>query len=246
MMTTIPEYFKAAQEKNASDVYLSAGSRPWLKIRGRLQPLATCPVVSKAHMQALVREVFAAKGVQSFNVPPDLTGTYTIEGRGRLRVILVQGRNGLTMACRLIPPAVPALEKLGLPDTLKRLVTAKGGLVLVIGPSGSGKTTTLAALIDYINTSFRKSIVTIGHPVEFVHKNKLSFIEQIDCAECRLHPEAPEHSDILKAADVIMVDGLKNSDSISLGLSAAAGAKSTLNKPSMCAARDPKHGSRGD
>ena len=221
-MVTIQEYFKAAQEKSASDVYLSVGSHPWLKIGSRLQSLTAYPVVGKAQMQALVQEVFSANQLQKFEVRPDLTGTYTIKGQGRLRVILAQGRNGLTMACRLIPPAVPAFETLGLPDALKRLVNAKRGLVLVIGPAGSGKTTTLAALIDYINTHFRKSIVTIEQPPEFVHKNKLSFIEQIDCDEGRLRPEELEHSSILKATDVIMVDGLKNSDSISLGLCAAA------------------------
>jgi twitching motility protein PilT len=117
---------------------------------------------------------------------------------------------------------VPAFGTLGLPNVLKRIVTAKRGLVLVIGPAGSGKTTTLAALIDYINSRFRKSIVTIEQPVEFVHRNKLSIIEQIECEDRGMRPSELGHPGIAEAADVIMVDGLINSASLSLGLGAAA------------------------
>ncbi len=220
-MVTIKEYFQAAQEKKASDIYFSAGSCPWLKINGELHPLKTRPVLGKADIEGLAREVLSPKKLPDFKAGQDVIGACTIQGLGRLRVTLSQARDGLAMACRLIPLEVPDFETLGLPPVLKRMVLAGGGLILVIGGAGSGKTTTLASLVHHINNSSQKTIVTIEQPVEFVHTNNRSFIEQIQPHETGIRFDKFWHSGFLKTADVIVLDGLAPSETISLGLSAA-------------------------
>ncbi|NQU16057.1 MAG: Flp pilus assembly complex ATPase component TadA [Desulfobacteraceae bacterium] len=220
-MVTIKEYFQAAEKQKASDLYLSVGSHPWLRIRGEWHPLKSYPVLGEAEMQALVREVFAPKQLQDFQAHQDLIGAHTIQGLGRLRIILSQGRDGQAMACRLIPLDVPAFEGLGLPATLKRMVSGSSGLVLVIGSAGSGKTTTLASLVNHINNNFHKSILTIEQPIEFVHTNNRSYIEQIQHDDIGMGLDGFRHTGLLETADVMVLDGVQNRESISLGLSAA-------------------------
>jgi twitching motility protein PilT len=227
-MITIQQYHQAAQKQGASDLYLSVGSRPRLKINGRLLPLMAFPPVDGLQMQSLLEVVFATDPLPATDDHLDRIITHTIHGQGRLRIVLSHTRRGMALACRLIPLAVPAFETLGLPDTLKHLVDIPHGLVLVIGRAGSGKSTTLAALVDVINTRFSKFIVTVEHPVEFHHKNKRSVVEQIDCGLSRPHPAELDHSGVLKTADVVLLDGLKTRHGLPLGLSLAAGGKLAL------------------
>ena len=222
IMVTIREYFQVAQKKKASDIYFSVGSRPWLKIKGELHPLKAHPALSEEEIDGLAREVFSPKKLLDFKAHQDMIGACTIQGLGRLRIILSKGRDGLSMACRLIPLEVPNFETLGLPPILKRMVSSGSGLILVIGSAGSGKTSTLASLINHINNSFQKSIISIEQPVEFVHTNNRSYIEQIQRHDTGIRFDKPWHAGFLKTADVIVLDGLKNSETVSLGLSAAA------------------------
>ena len=221
-MVTIKEYFQVAQKKKASDIYFSVGSCPWLKINGELHPLNTHPVLNAAGIEGLARETLTPEQLQNREAHQDIISAYTIQGLGRLRIILSEGQGGLSMACRLIPLEVPEFETLGLPPTLKRMVSAGSGLILVIGNSGSGKTTTLASLINHINNSSQKSIVTIEQPVEFVHTNNRSYIEQIQPHDADVRFDKLWHAGFLKTADVIVIDGLENSETVSLGLTAAA------------------------
>jgi twitching motility protein PilT len=221
-MITIEQYHQSAQAKGASDLYLSVGSRPRLKIDGRLRSLTAYPPVDGPQMHALVEAVFSTGPPPTNEGSLDRITAYTVPGQGRLRVVLAQAHDGVTLACRLIPPTVPAFETLGLPNVLQRLVEAPRGLVLVVGRAGSGKSTTLAALIDTINTRFCKSIVTIEQPIEFVHTNKRSMVDQIDCARCDTCPAELGRSGFLKAADVVLLDGLKNRGGLSTGLALAA------------------------
>ena len=221
-MVTMSEYFQVAQKKKASDIYFSVGSCPWLKINGELHPLDTHPVLKESEMEGLAREVLAPEQLQNLEERHDTISAYTIQGLGRLRIVLSEGQGGLAMACRLIPLEVPKFEALGLPPILKRLVSTGSGLILVIGSAGSGKTTTLASLINHINNSSQKSIVTIERPVEFLHTNNLSYIEQIQPHDIGVRFDKLWHAGFLKTADVIVIDGLKNSETVSLGLSAAA------------------------
>ncbi len=222
VMVTMSEYFQVAQEKQASDIYFSVGSCPWLKIDDELHPLNTHPVLSKPEIEGLAREVLAPEQLQNFEARKDMIDACTIQGQGRLRVILSKGRGGLAMACRLIPLEVPKFETLGLPHILKRLVSAGSGLILVIGSAGSGKTTTLASLVNHINNSSQKSIVTIEQPVEFLHTNNRSYIEQIQPHDTGIRFDKLWHAGFLKTADVIVIDGLQKCETVSLGLSAAA------------------------
>ena len=221
-MVTMSEYFQIAQKQKASDIYFSVGSCPWLKINGELHHLNTHPVLKESEIEGLAREVLAAEQLQNLEERHDTISAYTILGLGRLRIILSKGRDGLAMACRLIPLEPPILETLGLPPILKRLISTGSGLILVIGSAGSGKTTTLASLINHINNSSQKSIVTIEQPAEFLHTNNRSYIEQIQPHDIGVRFDKLRHAGFLKTADVIVIDGLENSETVSMGLSAAA------------------------
>ena len=221
-MVTMSEYFQIAQEKKASDIYFNVGSCPWLRINGELHPLNTHPVLMGAEIEELARTVLAPELLQNFEARQDIIGAYTIRSLGRLRIILSEGRDGLTMACRLIPLEVPNFQTLGLPSILKRLISAGSGLILVIGSAGSGKTTTLASLINHINNNSQKSIITIEQPAEFLHTNNRSYIEQIQPRDAGVRFDKMWHAGFLKTADVMVIDGLQNSETVSLGLSAAA------------------------
>ena len=221
-MVTMPEYFQIAQEKKASDIYFNVGSCPWLRINGELHPLNTHPVLMGAEIEELARTVLSPEQLQNFEARQDIISACTIQGLGRLRVILSKGRGGLSMACRLIPLEIPGFETLGLPPILKRLVSAGSGLILVIGGAGSGKTSTLASLINHINNNSQKSIITIEQPVEFLHTNIQSYIEQIQPHDAGVRFDKLWHSGFLKTADVLAIDGLQKSATVSLGLSAAA------------------------
>ncbi|MBL7177567.1 MAG: Flp pilus assembly complex ATPase component TadA [Desulfobacteraceae bacterium] len=220
-MVTIREYFQIAQKKKASDIYLSVGSCPWLKIHGELHPLNTHPALSEEEIDGLAREVVPPGKLPDYKAHRDTVSACTIEGLGRLRITFSEGRNGLTMACRLIPLEVPDFETLGLPPVLKRMVSEGSGLILVIGRAGSGKTTTLACLINTINQHFQKSIITVEQPVEFLHANKRSFIEQTRPHETGIPFENLRHTGFLKAADVMVIDGLEPEETLPPALSAA-------------------------
>ena len=221
-MVTMSEYFQVAQEKQASDIYFSVGSCPWLKINDELNPLNTHPVLKKSAIEGLAREVLAPEQMQNLEEHHDTISACTVQGLGRLRIILSEGRYGLTMACRLIPLEVPNFETLGLPPILKHLISAGSGLIFVIGSAGSGKTTTLASLINHINNSSQKSIIAIEQPAEFLHTNNRSYIEQIQPRDAGVRFDKMWHAGFLKTADVMVIDGLENSETVSLGLSAAA------------------------
>jgi len=221
-MATIKEYFQVAQREKATDIYFSVGSPPLLKINGGLHPLKVHPDLSKTKIDELAREVLSPENLSEFESRREVVGARTIDGLGRLRVVLSDERKGPCMACRLIPLKIPEFDSLGLPPILKRMVSADGGLILVIGRAGSGKTTTLASLINHINHHFQKSIITIEQPVEFVHTNKQSVIEQIPFCYLGIPSEKRLSNAFMQTAEVLVMDGMQPEETIPTGLSAAA------------------------
>ncbi|HSU25335.1 MAG TPA: PilT/PilU family type 4a pilus ATPase, partial [Pyrinomonadaceae bacterium] len=156
-----------------------------------------------------------------FDERGDFDFAYEMDEKSRFRCNFLKQANGYGAVFRLIPTRIASLEELGIPPVVRELGDLRGGLVLVTGPTGSGKSTTLAALIDYINTRYARHIVTIEEPIEFVHSNKLSIITQ---------REVPEHSSTfpagLKAAlredcDIVLVGEMRDLETVSLALTAA-------------------------
>jgi len=219
-MAEIDELFKIMVAQNASDMHLSSGARPYLRIHGSMMQLDH-PQLSNEQVQKLVFEILTDKQKKNFIEKWELDCSYAINGLGRFRVNVFMQRRGLGAVFRVIPEDIKSATDLGLPETLLRLIDVPRGLILVTGPTGSGKSTTLAALINEINLTRKEHIMTIEDPIEFVHPNIQSLVN---------HREVSSHTksfaNALKAAlredpDIILVGELRDLETIHLAMTAA-------------------------
>ncbi len=219
-MAKIDELFKIMVEQGASDLHLSAGAPPILRLHGDMHPLETPPYTND-QVQALIFEILTEKHRKEFATNWELDCSYTIAGLGRFRVNVFMQRRGMGAVFRVIPEKIKTMEDLQLPKTLYDLINASKGLVLVTGPTGSGKSTTLAAMINHINSTEKTHILTIEDPVEFVHPNIKSLINQ---REVSSHTKS--FANALKASlredpDIILVGEMRDLETIQLALTAA-------------------------
>ncbi len=177
-MAQIDALLERALACGASDLHLRAGSPPFMRLHGRLQPL---PEVDGYNgYEAALLAILTESQRQIFAACNDLDFAYEIPQVGRFRVNLLRQHKGVGAVFRLLPSRLYTLEELGLPQVVYSFVRLEQGLVLVTGPTGSGKSTTLAALIDHINQESDKHIVTIEDPLEFIHPNKKSLVTQCE------------------------------------------------------------------
>jgi twitching motility protein PilT len=167
----------AAVEQRASDLHLKVGSRPWLRVDGALveTPFDT---VEPGDTDDIAGRIIPAAQTDAFRDAGDAEFVYAVQGLGRFRVSAFHQRGHVGFVLRRIVPGVPGLDALGLPPVLATLMEAPSGLVLVTGLAGSGRTSTLAALVDHVNASERRHIVTIENPIEVVHPDKASIVDQ--------------------------------------------------------------------
>ena len=219
-MAYIDKFFETVVNGGASDLHIGEGQPPKIRKYGDITPIRQEPVTRK-EAAMMLSEICGPKGWAIFEERGDLDFAYEMNASSRFRCNLLKQTNGYGAVFRLIPTRIATLDELGIPSVAKQLGDLRGGLVLVTGPTGSGKSTTLAALIDYINKSYARHIVTIEEPIEFVHTNKRSIITQ---------REVPEHSPTfpvgLKAAlredcDIVLVGEMRDLETISLALTAA-------------------------
>jgi twitching motility protein PilT len=176
-MRTLDRYLLLVKERKASDLHISAALPAKLRIDGDLQNIEQKPVPA-ATAEEWLREILTDEQKGLFDSTGDLDFVYDIPNAARFRVNYFQCQRGMGGAFRIIPENVSSFETLCLPPILKKFAEYKSGLILITGPTGSGKSTTLAAIIDFINTNFRKHIVTLEDPIEYVHANKKSIINQ--------------------------------------------------------------------
>ena len=212
--------FKIMAAQNASDLHLSAGSPPYIRVHGDMVTLPQ-PVLTNEQVQGLIFEILTEKQRRVFIENWELDCTYQLDGVGRLRCNVFMQRRGMGGVFRVIPQVIKTVEDLGLPTIVKDLISYNRGLVLVTGPTGSGKSTTLAALLNTINTERSEHIITIEDPIEFVHENKKSLINQ---REVSSHTKS--FSNALRAAlredpDIILVGELRDLETIQLAMTAA-------------------------
>jgi len=219
-MPYIDRFFQVLVSEGASDLHISEGQPPKIRKHGDIMAIRQEPV-THAEAVRMLSEICGPKGWALFEERDDFDFAYEMDERSRFRCNYLKQTNGYGAVFRLIPTRIATLEELGIPPIVKQFGDSRGGLVLVTGPTGSGKSTTLAALIDYINTNYARHIVTIEEPIEFVHNNKRSIITQ---------REVPEHSSTfpagLKAAlredsDIVLVGEMRDLETISLALTAA-------------------------
>jgi len=219
-MASIDDLFKMMVEKNASDLHLSAGASPIMRISGDMLPLEI-PALNSTDVQNLVFEILTDKQKKKFVENWELDCSYHLPKVGRFRINVFMQRRGLGAVFRQIPTEIKSMEELGLPPSLSDFTKLHRGLVLVTGPTGSGKSTTLAAMIHTINMTQSKHILTVEDPIEFVHENRKSLISQ---REVSSHTKSFKNA--LKAAlredpDIILVGEMRDLETIELALTAA-------------------------
>lgn len=217
----LDKIFRTALEYKASDIYITTGCKPILRIHGELVPIQEHAELTPDATQEYLFDVMTETQREKFQKQRDLDFSIEVTGVARFRVNTFFQRKGMGGVFRLIPSKVQTMEELGLPSQLKKVLNFPNGLVLVTGPTGSGKSTTLAAVVNEINTHYGEHIITVEDPIEFVHENKKSVVEQ---REIGAHTESFQSS--LRAAlredpDVILVGEMRDLETIALAITAA-------------------------
>jgi twitching motility protein PilT len=219
-MAYIDQFFKVLIEAGASDLHLGEGQPPKIRRHGEIMPIRE-EFLTRDEISYMLSEICTPKRWESFEQTGDLDFAYEMDADNRFRCNYLKQANGYGAVFRLIPTKIATLEQLKVPSVIKEFGKMRAGLVLVTGPTGSGKSTTLAALIDFINSNYSRHIITVEEPIEFVHRNKKSIITQ---------REVPEHASTfpsgLKAAlredaDIVLVGEMRDLETISLALTAA-------------------------
>ncbi|HWI08366.1 MAG TPA: type IV pilus twitching motility protein PilT [Solirubrobacteraceae bacterium] len=208
-------------ERNASDLHLTAGARPTVRVRGHLQPLEEYPVMTTEQTREIVYSILTNDQRQRLETDWQIDFAYAIPGHARFRVNAYYQRAAIGAAFRLIPFSIKSVDELGLPLVLHELAKKPRGFVLVTGPTGSGKSTSLAAVIDEINSSREEHIMTIEDPIEFLHGHKKCIVNQREIGS-----DAQSFAAGLKAAlrqdpDVILVGEMRDLETIHTALTAA-------------------------
>jgi len=219
-MAQIDQFLKVLVEQGGSDLHLTVGSSPVMRVHGNLQRIKFRELTN-ADMEALVYEIMEEDWRITFIDRQDYDFAYEIEGLARFRANVFWQRKGLGCVLRTIPSKIMTAKDLGLPEAVRRLTKLTKGLVLVTGPTGSGKSTTLAAMVDLINDSRPDHILTIEDPIEFVHPNKKALVNQREVLT-----NTRSFANALRAAlredpDVILVGEMRDRETIELGITAA-------------------------
>jgi twitching motility protein PilT len=219
-MPKIDDILRKMMEHEASDLHLTSGSAPYLRVHGEMVKL-NYKDVSPEVCQALLFEILSTPQRESFLETWDLDCSYSLKGVGRFRVNVFRQRHGVGAVIRRIPESIKTIEELGLPPGIASLLDVSEGLILVTGPTGSGKSTTLASLIHTINTNRRAHIITIEDPIEFVHHNKNSLINQREVSSHTKSFHQALRAALREDPDVILVGEMRDLETISLAITAA-------------------------
>ncbi len=214
------ELFKYALQKNASDVHCSVGLPPFVRIDGDLQPLDVSPL-TQGDIKTLLNEMLTQKQQNEFKEQLEIDFSYTLLDGTRVRANAFHHEHGIAAAFRIIPSLIPDINDLHCAHILKEIARYTKGLVLVSGATGSGKSTTLAAMIDYINTLRSAHIVTLEDPIEFIHHSKRCLVHQREVRRDTSSFNAALRAALREDPDVILVGELRDVETIRLAMSAA-------------------------
>src|ERR687894_3111249 len=221
MRVKIDDLLRAATQLGASDLHCKAGSQPFMRIGGELRPVANSPRLSQEDTLDMAFSMMSNRQKQRFKEVSEADIAYGVSGLGRFRANVFQQRGSVGMVLRVIPDKVRSITELGLPPVIERIAEEQRGLVLVTGTTGSGKSTTLAAMIDYINAQRGGHIITIEDPIEFLHRDKKSFVTQREVdVDTRSFAEALRGA-LRQDPDVILVGEMRDHETIETALTAA-------------------------
>ena len=219
-MAQIDQFLRLMFQQKASDLHLTAGAPPIMRLNGELQRIKFREL-SHADMQALIFEIMTPAQRAEFEQRSDLDFAYEVPGVARFRVNVFMQRKGMGAVLRTIPTKILTADDLNLPEGVRNFCRLNKGLVLVTGPTGSGKSTTLAAMIDLINSTRPDHILTIEDPIEFVHPNKLGLVNQREIGSHTQSFAAALKAALREDPDCILVGEMRDLETISLGITAA-------------------------
>ena len=220
-MKELYKFFDYMIKNKASDLHISAGTKPKIRKHGELEDITGCPELNNDYVKKILFDILTDEQQQTFLTKRELDFGYELPNISRFRANYFFQKRGLGAVFRAIPQNMPSFEELNLPKQLLKFANLNRGLILVTGPTGSGKTTTLAAIIDYINKNRKDHILTIEDPIEFVHHPKNCHINQRE-----IGANTDSFASALRAAlredpDVILVGELRDLETIELAITAA-------------------------
>ena len=210
-------------EREGSDLHLKVGSPPVARVHGDLWALQGTDALTPEDTEAVLNHIAAnnPRVLEEFNEGGEADFAYTIENLSRFRINAFRQRGSVSIAFRAIPYSVKTIEELGLPDVVRRLAEEPRGIILLTGTTGSGKSTTLAAMIDHINSTRARHIVTLEDPIEYLHRDKLSIINQREVGADTKSFAAAMKRVLRQDPDCILIGEMRDEETVRTALSAA-------------------------
>jgi twitching motility protein PilT len=221
----ITELLRKSYELGASDLHISVGSPPQIRVDGLLRAMDGYSIdgdwVDREDTKSMSESLLGEERTEQFHSMGEMDFSVLVEGCARFRVNVFRQRGEISIAARAIPSVVPTIEELGLPTILKQLALKPQGLILVTGPTGSGKSSTVAAMIDYINRTQCKHIVTLEDPIEFIYSNRSSLVQQREVGSDTSSFAKGIRAALRQDPDVILVGEMRDPETISAAVTAA-------------------------
>ena len=221
LQVPIPELLGKLLEVQGSDLHLTAGTPPTVRVHGELERLQDYPLLTPRALQGMIYAILPQKMRERFEQELELDMSYSLPGRARFRVNVYMQRDAVGAVFRVIPFEIKDVDDLGLPSVVMDLARFPRGFVVVTGPTGSGKSTTLAGMVDVVNTERAGHIMTVEDPIEFLHKHKACVVNQREIgADTHSFASALKHV-LRQDPDVILVGEMRDLETISTALTAA-------------------------
>jgi twitching motility protein PilT len=221
LQVPVPELLGKLLEMNGSDLHLTAGTPPTVRVHGDLERLTDYPPLTPRALQGMIYAILPQKMRERFEQELELDMSYSLPGRARFRVNVYMQRDAVGAVFRVIPFEIKGLDELGLPPVCADLARFPRGFVVVTGPTGSGKSTTLAGMVDVVNTERPGHIMTVEDPIEFLHKHKTCVVNQREIgADTHSFASALKHV-LRQDPDVILVGEMRDLETISTAITAA-------------------------
>src|SRR5436190_2382537 len=217
----VNDLLKITVDAGASDLHLKVGTYPMMRVRGSLMPVTTDKRLDHEDVVAMSAAIMSTNQRQKFKETQEVDLAYSVAGLGRFRVNIFQQRGTVGLVLRVIPMTIRTIDELGLPQVLKTIAEEERGLVLVTGTTGSGKSTSLAAMIDYVNKQRSAHVMTVEDPIEFLHRDDKSMVNQREVAVDTKSFAQALRSALRQDPDVILVGEMRDFETIETGLLAA-------------------------